>query len=278
MHLDVTMGGLGQRLNTLTPTQFITHFKMTYLSILFYNMSLCLSKFAILLFCQRLFAPSSWRKAYLVTLTCIGIYTAWAVATSIVPCVPVRRYWDKTVQGRCLPNEVLWFLNAGLNIVSDFVVVLLPIPTVFALRLPRKQKIGVSLVFGLGLFVCIISIVRLHALSKIATATDFTYDAFDIALWTCIEVNGAIVGACLPMLKPLVNKLWPRLLSSGRSRPGAEYVFSANKSKRHTIRLEDIATEGRNFESAEEILRNDGVELNVREGGKGVGRGSGEEV
>ena len=78
------------------------------------------------------------------------------------------------------------------------------------------------------------------------------------------------------MLKPLINKLWPCLLSSRRSRSEREYAFSANRSKRHTIRLQDIATESSNFRSAEEILRNDGVALNVREEGKGVSQGSGE--
>ncbi|KAH7394661.1 hypothetical protein BKA66DRAFT_282990 [Pyrenochaeta sp. MPI-SDFR-AT-0127] len=151
MHLDVTMGGLGQRVNTLTPAHITTYFKMAYVSILSYNTSLCLTKFAILLFCLRLFAPSSWRKVYFAVLAFISIYTIWVVATSIVPCVPVGRYWNKSVQGGCLPNGVLWFLNAGLNIFSDFIVVLLPIPSILSLQLPKKQKIGVSLIFALGL-------------------------------------------------------------------------------------------------------------------------------
>ncbi|EKG09090.1 hypothetical protein MPH_13929 [Macrophomina phaseolina MS6] len=244
---------------------------MAYVSILSYNTSLCLTKFAIVFFCQRLFAPSSWRKVYFVVLVFISIYMLWVIATSIVPCVPVKMYWDKSVQGECLPDGVLWFLNAGLNIVSDFLVVLLPIPGIFALQLPRKQKIGVSLTFALGLFVCIISIVRLRALYKGATATDFTYDNFDIALWTCIEVNGAIVGACLPTLKPLIIKFWPGFHSSDRSRLGPGYTFSTSRSKKNTVRLQDIATENRNVGSVEEILGNDGIALNVLEEGKRMG-------
>ena len=41
---------------------------------------------------------------------------------------------------------------------------------------------------------------------------DFTWDYISISIWTCIEVNIAIVCACLMTLKPLIAKLWPRWL------------------------------------------------------------------
>lgn len=47
---------------------------------------------------------------------------------------------------------------------------------------------------------CIIFIVGIRAIYKGSTATDFTHNNRDMALWTCIEVNSAIFGDCVPVL------------------------------------------------------------------------------
>ncbi|KAF2110339.1 hypothetical protein BDV96DRAFT_465101, partial [Lophiotrema nucula] len=213
----VSKGGLGQHYASLNETELMLFMKYSYFSILFYNLSLCLTKFSILFLCLRVFAPSDWRKACMVVLVFISIYTTWVILVSILSCIPIPSYWDKSINGWCFPTAVLWWVNASLNIFTDFLVVTLPIPGIAKLQLPMKQKIGVALVFALGFFVCIISIVRLYALKIGIRTHDPTYDNYAIAIWSVVEVNGAIVGACLPTLKPLISRLWPRLLSSGHS-------------------------------------------------------------
>ncbi|KAF2009340.1 hypothetical protein BU24DRAFT_468309 [Aaosphaeria arxii CBS 175.79] len=273
MHLEVTRGGLGQRYDG--PERLMEFLKLSYFSILFYNLSLCLSKFAILLLCLRIFAPSSWRYACYAVLAILSIYTAWIVICSIIACLPVPLYWDKSLEGWCFPKAVVWFTNAGLNIFTDFLIVLLPLPGIYKLQLPRKQKIGVSLVFLLGFFVCIISIVRLYALHTGSVTTEPTYDNFAIAIWSVVEVNGAIVGACLPTLKPLISRWFPGLLSSGHSRPrtnthsyfrhgtGADGTSRSNASRERPIP---------DFSSATQILGDDddGVVLEDMERKNGI--------
>ncbi|KAF2727388.1 hypothetical protein EJ04DRAFT_582063 [Polyplosphaeria fusca] len=261
MHLQVSKGGLGTHMADISDDHLIEFSKYVYLSILFYNTSLCLTKFALIFLCIRVFGPSTWRFACYAVLTFVSVYTFWAIANSIVPCYPIERYWDKSVAGWCFPNAVLWFVNASLNIFTDLLVVVLPIPGIIRLQLPRKQKIGVSLVFALGFFVCIISIVRLYALQIGSYTKDPTYDNFAIAIWSVVEVNAAIVGACLPTLKPLITRVWPRLLSSGlsgpRSRPSyfpgtGPVTIGSQRGPNH------FAADS---ESATEILADEGVVL-----------------
>ena len=45
----------------------------------------------------------------------------------------------------------MWFLNAALQIVTDLWIVVLPMPMWAVLRLPRRQKIAVVVLFGLGI-------------------------------------------------------------------------------------------------------------------------------
>jgi hypothetical protein len=43
---------------------------------------------------------------------------------------------------------------------------------------------------------------------------DFTYHLATLAIWGSVEVNLAIICACLTTLKPLIVRMFPRLLKS----------------------------------------------------------------
>ncbi|KAF1968160.1 hypothetical protein BU23DRAFT_424740, partial [Bimuria novae-zelandiae CBS 107.79] len=185
-----------------------------YMAIIAYNASLCATKFSIMFLCLRIFDVAIWRRIIYAILVLLGVYTIWVIIYSIAPCVPISSQWDKTVTGWCFPRLQMWILNAAFNIITDFCIVTLPIPAIMTLQLPRRQKIGVSLIFALGFFICVISILRIPSLLKAGKSTDPTNDNCGIANWSVIEVNAAIVGACLSTLKPLLTRMWPGFLSS----------------------------------------------------------------
>jgi len=112
--------------------------------------------------------------------------------------------------------------------------------------------------------VCIMSILRLHSLYVIANSTDVTWDNVGAATWSAVELNTAIVCACLPTLKPLINIVAPRLLGStngtnrgSRYRPhshlpaGYQEFSSASLSDRRknasTYRAEVVANAGQDL-------------------------------
>jgi hypothetical protein len=67
--------------------------------------------------------------------------------------------------------------------------------------------------------VCFISILRLLQLLRAQTDPDFTYVAAELSYLTAVEVNGAIVCACVMTLKPFLARFFPRIWgSSARSR------------------------------------------------------------
>lgn len=232
MMQQVTHGGLGLNFGTLTPLQIVYFSKTAYLTIIFYNLSLCATKFSILFLCIRIFNIQRWRKISYGVIAMLALYTLWVSLFSIMPCYPVHSQWDLTVKGWCFPRVAMWLLNAGLNVTTDFLIVLLPIPALVALQLPRRQKIGVTLIFALGFFVCVISILRIPSLLKASRSTDPTKDNTGIANWSIIEVNSAIVGACLPTLKPIIGRIFPKFLTTGLS--GSHSYFEHSRGANRT--------------------------------------------
>lgn len=63
---------------------------------------------------------------------------------------------------------------------------------------------------------CVTSIVRLRYLYVASVSTDLTYDNVGAATWSSIELNTAIMCACIPAMRPFISFVFPKLLSTDR--------------------------------------------------------------
>jgi hypothetical protein len=84
----------------------------------------------------------------------IGIvitYGISALLTSIFMCTPIRFFWDRSIKGgRCMNMQVLWLSNAIFDIATDIAILLLPMPTIWSLNMPVRQRMWLILVFVIG--------------------------------------------------------------------------------------------------------------------------------
>ncbi|KAL4923151.1 uncharacterized protein BDV17DRAFT_285636 [Aspergillus undulatus] len=206
--------GAGRPSTTVSPEEVKLQLKALWLSIPFYNMSLTLTKAAVVFLYLRIFPTPRFILAARIIMGIIIIYGLWTVVSAFVNCLPVNSFWDSEVKGKCIPKAFLWFFNGGWNIATDLAILVLPIPVLSRLRLPKRQRVGVILVFATGGFACVTSMVRLNYLTVATNTTDPTRDNGPIALWSQIELNSCIICCCLPPLQPLVTRFFPRLLAS----------------------------------------------------------------
>lgn len=80
-------------------------------------------------------------------------------------------------------------------------VFFLPVPNLIALQSrSMKSKVGVVLIFLVGLFVTVCSVVRLHYVPHLWTSENPTFDFNDIALWSGLEGDVGVCCACMPMV------------------------------------------------------------------------------
>lgn len=106
-------------------------------------------------------------------------------------------------------------INAGINIVSDFAIAVLPLPMLRQLNIQRRPKIALMIVFALGGFTCIVSILRLESLWATShNPQDTSYNSSLAVLWSSLEVNIGILCSSLPTLKTLVSRLFPQIFTS----------------------------------------------------------------
>ncbi|KAF6807180.1 integral membrane protein [Colletotrichum sojae] len=215
---------------------------------LFYSLSLTLTKVSILLLYIRILHTYDLvRQLGKLLLVLVAVSHAWIVASILTTCVPLRAAWDFDTPGAyCHPAAVFWG-NACLHLVTDVFIFLLPLPVISGMRLPRRQKLGLYFVFCLAFLVCAISIIRLvrllHLEETPEEVMDITWSAVRIANWTCVEVHAAIVTACLTTLKPLLNQLFPSLISTADT-PFTTATAAAESRRRQKEYEDNFSTGG----------------------------------
>ena len=176
--------------------------------IIVYNLSLLCTKMSILCQYLRIFPQKSVRMA---TYTVIGIvvaYAIWRFFSAVFTCNPPAAFWDHSIkQKTCQDRLALSLASTTLNMITDIMIALLPLPYINKLQLPRRQKYALLAVFALAGLVVIVSILRLPALYHLMHSKDITWENPMASIWSSIEMNVAIICSCLPTLRCLFPKL-----------------------------------------------------------------------
>ena len=81
----------------------------------------------------------------------IGLYYTTTVIAKIWECTPRARIWDKSVEGKCIDMASLLNTDGVFNTMSDMVILIVPVKVVWRLQMKTKRKVGVFLLFTVGL-------------------------------------------------------------------------------------------------------------------------------
>ena len=185
---------------------------MFYLDQIFYKLTINLTKLSILFLYLRIFSQRWFRLTCYTCILVVASYATASIIATIFQCTPIPQVFDHELPGHCINITAFWYANAIYNIITD-IVILASVPgVVWTLSLSTRQRIGLTLVFGLGIFVFATSILRFTTLDAGSKAHDTTFGTLKSTIWTTIEASTAVVCACLPMIRTPIQKLFPKIL------------------------------------------------------------------
>ncbi|KAK5118770.1 hypothetical protein LTR85_007976 [Meristemomyces frigidus] len=194
--------GYGEHKADLTPTQLHTALRWFFIEQTQYKMVICLNKVAVVLLYKRIFVTKTFQLVCWVVLGIVISWTVASIAATIFQCTPVPAAWDSKIPGStCINTTSFWMAYAIINILTDVLVLALPIPEIFRLHLNLRQRVGLCGVFLLGGFVVLCGIMRIFAVVHDDRSKDTTYDFIPRNIWSLVEANVGIICACLPILK-----------------------------------------------------------------------------
>ncbi|KAM5352982.1 hypothetical protein ACJ41O_005704 [Fusarium nematophilum] len=203
--------GLGLHMQRVDPSDWIFLRFAGWLGMLFNALSLYLTKISILLLYARIFTRSKYRVAIYVASVIVGVSFVYTMVITFLACRPLHGFWKPTTQ-ICLTFEY-WVVSTAMHLGTDLLATILPFPIVLTLKMRLAEKAILLLLFALGFLVSITSFLRLYY-SVTSVSADSTWASILPTYWGCIEINVAIICACLMTLRPLAEKCFPRLLLS----------------------------------------------------------------
>ncbi|KAK0618820.1 hypothetical protein B0T14DRAFT_196543 [Immersiella caudata] len=185
------------------------------------NPTLALVKAAALIFLLRL----GWIKRRVLIACRILIFLNLAHMTSfflifLFQCRPVHARWEVGGEAKCIRVDLLSIIMAIISILTDLLTLSVPFALFLDLRVSKKLRNSLIVVFLLGGVVTIISTVRLYYILRIyyIKVEDRHYSIGFVC--GSVELNLAIVTASIPTLWPLGRKRFPSFFASlGANRP-----------------------------------------------------------
>ncbi|EWG48943.1 hypothetical protein FVEG_16365 [Fusarium verticillioides 7600] len=194
--------GLGSHISTLSGEQISNFLRMFYFSTVVYNVTLAVIKTVFLLQYYRAIPVRQYKKTYIASVVLVTCWSLSQIFLNTFMCWPIASFWDVTIKGTCILNKSSFYVSAAGNILTDILIMVLPIPVLRSLKLGRRQKWILMSVFCLGIFTCLISLVRIKFLN---IGTDITWHNVESASWSVSELCCGIICACVPTLRPLLS-------------------------------------------------------------------------
>lgn len=228
--------GLGRDIWTLSFDDITMFAKCFYILQILYVIGIPMVKLSLLFFYLRVFPARPVRRVLWGTVVLIAIFCVTFLFVTIFECSPISFFWeswDGEHKGKCINlHAIVWIqyvpsqlffhyssiivvlgprqgffsakianslpARAAMSVALDVWMLAIPFSQLPGLKLHWKKKVGVGLMFFVGTFVTVVSILRLQSLMKYANSSNATWDNTSVAIWSTI-VSITLVPLRLPI-------------------------------------------------------------------------------
>lgn len=212
-----TRHGGGVHMWNVQMKQFFALLYWVNLSSILYGPTIFFIKLSILLQYLRIFVPNRKGNMFMFVgvQACIwSLFLFYLVDTifEIALCTPRKKIWNPLMtSGRCFNTDAAFQATGIFNVISDFVILGLPMPSLWKLQMPRRKKILMMAVFATGFLACVTSILRTYYTWKIVRSPDITYNMIIMGLWAYAEITIGIIVSCLPVFPKFFKHVGPKI-------------------------------------------------------------------
>ncbi|KAF1829142.1 hypothetical protein BDW02DRAFT_574258 [Decorospora gaudefroyi] len=146
-------------------------------------------------------------------------------------------------QRRVVSN--LWYAYA-VDVATDLAVMFLPFCMTWNLRLPRKQKLGIFVIFGSG-WICILFATLRVVQTGVKDGVPKVPDSKWLIIWTVIETSMAVIIGCAPAFAALRRRTEihnvERSMGSYQMKSAGIHIDSQPKSEADMLRTDRHGSE-----------------------------------
>ncbi|KAH8732733.1 hypothetical protein GQ44DRAFT_765814 [Phaeosphaeriaceae sp. PMI808] len=187
-------------------------------------LTIWLIKACLLIMYKRMTTVLPQHRIVVATAIYVAIsFVVMEILYFAVWCRPFVEYWAvPTNSEQCSAATNHLITNAIFNISSDLIIISIPLPLLFKVRLPTKNKVVLLSVFLIGAFTIVAAVLNKYYSFMNPFGTEWT-------IWYLRESYTAILCANLPLIYPLIQRLF-RL----RNWSGQGYATDPEQRSRRT--------------------------------------------
>lgn len=153
-HTVLQVAGLGYHLEYVlqTPEKLVALQKgLVANQVLDFPFTVTPAKISILLFYARIFTTTNFRILAGMAGAIVLAHGISVFFAAIFQCLPVQYAWDKNIPGgSCFDQQAFYRYVSPPNILTDVLILIMPLPFVWRLHTRLTQKIALTGVFLLG--------------------------------------------------------------------------------------------------------------------------------
>ncbi|PSN75085.1 hypothetical protein BS50DRAFT_671333 [Corynespora cassiicola Philippines] len=203
---------------------FETFYKCIFANNLLTTAAMAVTRHTILLFYGRIFRGRAFAISKWTLYILNGIWGIAYFFVFVFTCDPISDKWELpngSKERDCLPVSTAQS-HAVSSVLLDMAVLLVPWPPIMRLSMSKREKAAVLGIFGLGFVVVVVAIgkaVEFYVVvGELARSHQIQYILAPTMYWTIPETCIAVVGACLPTLRPIFHGWSPEsVIGSVRS-------------------------------------------------------------
>lgn len=161
MHITYANHGMRYHIAELplANATFIAKQLVAYQSVYYAAMSSV--KLSYLWFYLRIFPQPEFRKWIWICMGLIGGYWLGSMLQIFLICRPFEMNWNPMIPGGHCASYNVAFVTIGIfNMITDLIIMLLPIPFIRKLQMAVGTKLGLVAIFAIGLLYVYLSVGR----------------------------------------------------------------------------------------------------------------------
>lgn len=175
--VGVSPHGVGRDIWTVPHEDITISLRYFFITAMLYFFATATVKLSIVAFLQPIFPAASTQWALWGTFVFISLWGSIFTLMAIFQCRPITYLWTQwhgKDEGTCLdPNAIAWS-HASINIALELWIMAIPLWELRKLQLHWKKKIGVALMFSVGILYVHFSPLCAH--SSLPLLVDRLYD------------------------------------------------------------------------------------------------------
>lgn len=208
--LSVKIGGAGRHTAALSPPTIVHMLKIQTALQIICPLTTSLTKLGILSLLHTILGRTSKNTRIVIKATFVLVLAVLLIQV-IIPfanCKPFSKSWNPLGPGKCaIPGLTLWRYLSIPNVVTTFIMICIPLPAMWKLKVNVPTKLGIGVVFTVCLMGVVSAVMRFYSFLQVQDFHDITYESISPLCWTVSESGIYLAAGVLPTLRPLMRKI-----------------------------------------------------------------------